>query len=725
MTFKQWLITLMVLLLVADIAILLDIPVLRQVLSFLCFSTIPGLLILYILKLNTVGFLKKFLLSIGLSLSFLLFFGLLVNTLFLWFGYRKPLSTLSLVISLSLGIAILCFGAYWRNRAGIQFSFISRLREDLRNKYLSLLLFPLLFPLLSVIGRRVIEGGGSNIILLVLFFLIPCYVVWLMWQSKKTPPATYPIAIGMISLALLLVRGITSNYLWGGDIYSEYNSFQIVSSHLHWSMAEGTLASASLSISLLPAIFQSLLGINPVYMYKVVFLLLIALVPVIGYATYEKYTGPLYGFLAAFFFMAQYPFIYLLSGVIRVGIALIPFSLAIMVLFDDHISSFNKRVLFLIFLASLVVAYYMLPVVFLALLFVVWLVPKIWKGSFGHQSLSLISAIILPSVLIFFWWGQLTASAFKEYIYYARQIVVNLSNLFVRELRGGDIVSLYTLPSQLTFVQAIPGYVQRLTFVIIAIGVVSSLVRKEQRLRLGGYVLLMTACLALLIAFMILPWVSKGYAPDRLYIQLLIVLAPAFIAGCEEIANGIRLIWAHSARLVRFTMSGYSVQSGKLRFLSPILIGVILVSAFFSNSHLYHQYLFPAYTGEIFDAESLDYTLGYVHDSEVRAAGWLGANNLDNSLVYVGNMRQRASGDIFEYTDYGVNRQFHIHPFAKENPANSYVFLQALNVVDGQVIYVALKGSLELIRMAPLSDYAYFYANKNKIYAGGSAEIYK
>jgi len=112
MAFKKWLITLMVLIVAADIAILLDIPVLRQILGFLCFTTIPGLLILYIIKLDEIDFLKKLVLSVGLSLSFLIFVGLLINTLLPWFGYLKPLSTLPLVLFFSLAIAILGFGAY-------------------------------------------------------------------------------------------------------------------------------------------------------------------------------------------------------------------------------------------------------------------------------------------------------------------------------------------------------------------------------------------------------------------------------------------------------------------------------------------------------------------------------------------------------------------------------------------------------------------------------------
>ena len=48
----------------ADLAILLNIPFLRQILGFFFLAFLPGLLILQILKLNEVGFTEKFVLAV-------------------------------------------------------------------------------------------------------------------------------------------------------------------------------------------------------------------------------------------------------------------------------------------------------------------------------------------------------------------------------------------------------------------------------------------------------------------------------------------------------------------------------------------------------------------------------------------------------------------------------------------------------------------------------------
>lgn len=726
MTFNRWLITLMGLVLAADVAIWLDVPVLRQVLGFLCFAIIPGLLIVYAIKLNEIGFLKKFLLSVGLSISFLVFFGLLINFLLPWLvGYAKPLSTPSLVISLSAAIALLCVIAYWRNRNDVPPTFIPWLGQDIKTKSLWLLLFPILFPLLSVIGRHFADTGGNNTILLVMLFLMPLYVILLMWQNKNVPTATYPLALGMISMALLLSYGLISNYLMGGDIYSEYHAFQVVSQNQLWSLAAlPTSATASLSISLLPAMLQSVLGINPVYMYKVVFLLLFSLIPVIGYVIYEKYVGHLYGFLASFFFMAQIPFVYLVPVVMRVGLAMLSFSLLFMVLFDDHMVELKKRLLFLLFLFSLVVEYYMIPVILLALMFAVWLAPRIWKGSFDSQTISFIAAVAMPSVLIFFWWGQLTATAFADYVRFTDDVLTNLANLFVTELRSPLIASLFAQSPQWALATQITAIIQRITFVIVGIGVVSTLVRKEPRTKFATYAILMAACLAILVAEIALPWLSYGYGADRLYIQLLIILAPAFIIGCQAIYSIISAVWSRFVRLASSVGRNYRFQF-RLNLLT-VLIGVILVSQFLSSVRL-HEYFLGVHGVVVLDVKRFASYPRYRYDSDVLAARWLAENNKENFPVYMGSILQAGSGEIFEFTEYAVSRKFTVPVYTKEEKPiyGGYIFLVHFNVVNGEVETLIFPGGRPVGKREPLNEYAHLFADRNKIYANGAAEIYR
>ena len=96
---KEWFAVIIAILIVTDLAILLNIPFIRQILGFLFLTILLGLLILQVLKLNKIDFLEKFILTWGLSLSFLMFFGLLINNLSLSLGYETPLATIPLLIS--------------------------------------------------------------------------------------------------------------------------------------------------------------------------------------------------------------------------------------------------------------------------------------------------------------------------------------------------------------------------------------------------------------------------------------------------------------------------------------------------------------------------------------------------------------------------------------------------------------------------------------------------
>ena len=177
----------------------------------------------------------------------------------------------------------------------------------------------------------------------------------------------------------------------------------------------------------------------------------------------------------------------------------------------------------------------MIPLIFLALMLAIWLVPRIWKGSFDAQTVSFIAAIALPGVLVFFWWGQLTATAFSGYVMYVDKVLANLGNLFVAEFRSHEILRLFTQSPDWPLASQITAYIQRVTFVIVGIGVASILISKQQRQKFSTYAVLMVVCIAILAAEIVLPWLSRGYSAERLYLQLLIVVAPAFVIGCQVI----------------------------------------------------------------------------------------------------------------------------------------------------------------------------------------------
>ena len=56
---KEWFTLIIAIILITDLAVLLDVPVLRVVFGFLCYTILPGALILFILKLNKIEILSE------------------------------------------------------------------------------------------------------------------------------------------------------------------------------------------------------------------------------------------------------------------------------------------------------------------------------------------------------------------------------------------------------------------------------------------------------------------------------------------------------------------------------------------------------------------------------------------------------------------------------------------------------------------------------------------
>lgn len=89
---------------------------LSNTLSLLLLLVIPGALFLSILRLKSNSFWEKAVLTVGLSTSLIMLFGLGVNILLPVLGVANPLARLPLLNSLSLFILALFVISFYRNK---------------------------------------------------------------------------------------------------------------------------------------------------------------------------------------------------------------------------------------------------------------------------------------------------------------------------------------------------------------------------------------------------------------------------------------------------------------------------------------------------------------------------------------------------------------------------------------------------------------------------------
>lgn len=718
---KNPLVIVIAILLITDIAILTDIQVLRQTFGFLCFTILPGLLIIHALKLDKIGFLKKFLLSVGLSISFLMFFGLFINTLYPLIGILRPLSTVSLVISLNFALIFLLLVGYKRNRGNSDFLifnirtikdyYIGEINND---SLISPLLFPILFPFLSIFGTHLMNTEGNNIILMIMLFLIPIYVAFVIYLNKRIQKIVYPVAILMISISLLLMHGLRSSYVNGADVHNEYYAFQVVAGNAFWSMSNcHSVLTACLSTSLLPAIYQGLLNMNGQYIYKLVYQLIFSITPLAVYVLSKKYVNELYAFIAAIFFTSQSNFFYVIQSAMRTEIALLFFALAMMVFFDDELDKLNKKIFFLIFMFSVVVSHYTIAYVFLFLLLSVWLILTPLKDFFKSKNQVTFSIVALLSVITFFWYAQVTETSFAySTAVFFKDTANNMIEWFFDDIKAEVTITTFGIKAE-----EIPGWITDTKAVIcntanalVSIGAIGSIV-KYVKYREGEIEhLLMTAVSwALMVMIVVMPYVYS-YELGRLYMQALIFLALSFVTGGKFVATGVYNVFCKIKDSKDSFGNPEGIRHVSISKYALLIVMVVLIPYFACNTYFFYQILGVPYSEDL-NTHGIQHSKFYISDGDVIGAKWLCNNVASNSSMPI-------NVDIYGGLSLrlGFDKPARAPIIANETISMGYIYLRNANVVE-DVIYTS-------VGKAKVSECRYLFVGKSKIYGNGISEVY-
>ena len=685
---KKWLVTLISILLITDIIIILNIPFLREFMAFVSFITIPGILILHILKLNKIEFVKKIVLLVGLSIAFLIFMGLMLNSLYPII--LKPLSLVPVLILSNVILMILALAAYLRNRNDFNLNDFLNLKIDLNGKLVSPLIFPALFPFMAVFGTYLMNLTQNNLILLAMLLLIPAYIIAITILRDRIPGATYPFALWTISLSLLLMHGLTSFNLMGRDVHYEYYSFQLALQSFHWDINTYLNPyNACLSITILPTILQSLSNLNGEYIFKI-FSLIGSFIPLVVYIVSKKYLENKYAFFAGLLFSFQLFFVYLL-GAVRQEVAILFFFLAIMVLFATDMGKNTKKILFVILMSSVVVSHYTTAYISFVLVLPILLMP-FFKGLFIDRKLKFTNfdVIILLFLFILVWYvlfAKVQASAGSQVL---QSTIAGISGDRGDYVLGVLGIVLKSVPNTISVI------VHDLIFVTIGVGLLTILrnYKKFTKKIDPEYIVAIFVSIILLVLFLVLPYISVAYDAVRLFFQLLIFLAPVFIIGAMKIAKIIkRPKW------------------------DILIVLVLLLSLFSCATYLQYHFYGEPYSPD-YDSNGLVRNEGYIYNQEVIGATWLKDHYMDNYTTY-----SEGRGLIVFLTAYGnesTNMNLNNSIFSWNKTVNSgYIYLGYLNANKNEVLPVYTN-----LNVQNMSNYSSFFLRKSKIYDNGGSQIW-
>lgn len=623
-----------------------DIPIIRQITSTIFLTFLPGWLILHLLKLNSLSQTSKFVLSVGLSIAFVMFAGLIINTIYPLLGYDGPLSMPSIIATFSVLLLIMTFVAWLRN--GNDFTLrLENLKLNVKEK--AYLLLPALFPLISIIGMRVMNTTDNNVLLLALLAVITAYIIFLVIRRHDVTERVYPLIILCISVSLVLLLGLRSNNIIGTDVHAEYYFFQLTQNQMRWQIFEqGNPLSACLSITLLPAIYKALLNFDSVMLMKILYPLIFAVSPLIIFTISRKYMNGLYAFLAAILLFTTTVYFDSAANP-RTTLAILFFGLAVMVIYHEQISDYNKKLLFIIFAFACTVSHYATTYIFLLVFILTWLLTIIIRrlqrreketvapsknnsllpssktnrhaADYDEKSLKpstikthiAFTTLMLFFAMLFFWYGQLSSAAFTSGVEFISETLLSLNQFFVTEIRDNSVTSLFSNPETFGGVpQRVEWALSWLLILLIGIGVLILLLHITTRFKKSNklnnfiafdkisieYIALCLGCTLILLASVILPLILTGYDYFRLFGQMLIVLAPCFVIGCV-------------------TLSRYTK-------VNPYWIAIVVLVPYFlcTTSLLYEAFGMPRKVTFNDPAALQDPRFVYNYDSQ--AAKWLG-----------------------------------------------------------------------------------------------------
>ena len=696
---RDWILLLVLLLFLTDLSIIFNIPNVRPALSFLFFTFIPGILILQILRLNKINLLQQIVLWVGVSVSFLMITGIILNTLYPFL--IKPLSLTPVLITLNIFILLLSATVYWRNGKNFNIKDIFNYKFALEGKILSLIIFPFLFPLLAVLGTYFMNISQNNILILTMLLLIPVYLIVVVYMRDRVHSLTYPLAVWLIGLSLLLMYGLTSYHLMGIDVHLEYYCFQLTQYSSLWDLnAYYNPFNACLSVTILPQIYQVLSGLSGEYVFKLFMALIGSVTPLIVYLVARRYFARKYAFLGALLFIFQLFFIGEL-GAVRQEIATIFFFLAVLVIFDFEMSRWPRKLLIIIFLFSMLISHYSTAYVAFILILPILLWPFFDKLIRERRlDFTNFNLILISLVLIIIWYVLVAKVQFASGAQVVAQTVQTASTGGAAPSALLSTRSNYVLGILGVVLTSLPNTISVIvndliiaTILVGLLGMIAKLHYYHEKFKMQFFIGI-SISLALLVLFVTLPYISIAYDAVRLFFQLVIFLAPVFVIGGIVIAKVIK----------------------KPKWDVYILL-ILLLFLFSCSTYLQYSLLGMPYSPE-FENNSIVREELFIYNSELTSAQWIYQNKVDNLTVYSDeNAVPRFS------TAYGTNIgniSLNDTLFGWDKMIGSgYIYLGYANVNDNAVIELGNN-----INRTNISSYSNLFTGKSIIYDNGGSQIW-
>jgi uncharacterized membrane protein len=705
-------------------SLLVNNPILRDCIIFVYLSFIPGFALLKLFKLNETSFLDITLLSVGLSIAFLMFSGVLVNELYVILGLSQSLSVIPLTVTISVFTLVIFFIDYKRDLSET-FEYAS-LTSGLKDVFpVSIILF--LLPIASALG--VLYQNVPVILLSCVVIAVLCVASFV--SKRLVPESLFPFLIFSISIALVCQVLLTSPHIVGADANLEYYIFRLTQISGHWGFLNANVNplvtlnyNSMLSITVLPAIYSTLMNAQGEIVFKILYPFIICLIPLVLYRTFEKQFGKLIGLLSTLFFvftsLAFYDFEILSLNRQIVGEFFLVIS--VFLFLNKEIPVTKRRALLIVFGFALAVSHYSLAFMYLAFVAVIYIVsrfkPKI-DSAFNFVT------VLLLFVITFAWYSIASNSLLNTL---ENTIVYTINQALVLGQSShhiGVATTMYSLPEVFTAATWTNVAMLFISYFFLAMGIIVMVLRPKGTGISAEYRVLSIAASIILAVAAIVPSVAIILNFSRFYAITLLFLSPCFVFGGLTVLASMKKAWMKVKRPLRRKLGSKSKNIN----IVLLLIAIILSAYFLSQDGFVNRV-----TGTSIHSYNLDFdrmmnsnesqvkmTLygAYIPEQDVSSAIWLLNYRPGTTTVYADFL---SSARVL--ISYGLMPQGLMLPLTNLTiPGQStFIYLSSLNVINGVIsTNFASTGTLDSFNTSETSP----LLNKSDlIYSNGASEIW-
>jgi len=440
-----------------------------------------------------------------------------------------------------------------------------------------------LLPFLAAVASSL----GIRNLMIATFLIIGSLVFLVVLKADvAVQDRVFPLAIGCMSLSLILSSNLVSNNLSGADIQVEFNIFQQVSKAGFWRpepMVYYGSGSApyysALSISILPTIIREVTWLPDATTLQFGSSILWALGPVVLYKLYRKFLEPRHAFVSVFLFMSYPTFYGEMIALARQEIAELLLIVLLCFLFYGTVRTTRARALIVTVLTfGIITAHYSIGYLTIAILGVSWIAPRISrKVSSLSMGLLLIGSVVMAAGWYALAAGGVAALGLANFVSFT-------ANHFLEDFINPNSRPTMVLQA-LGLASVTPGLLHDLNRVTqysvlfcMVVGFLVFLGKNQKSLTERQMIPLTVAGFCLLFASVIVPYFAAALNLSRFYSFALLFVSPCFAYG----AKGIESIFRSMVASLRGSIFRVQIHSTTLK--AWLLIATILFSYFLFTS---------------------------------------------------------------------------------------------------------------------------------------------